>query len=61
MTAGDVVFTCEDCGRLIMALGYHDDVPVCGICRYIRAFPEMPEEIKAKLRGDDDPPTRRDQ
>lgn len=52
-------FICEDCQRDIISIGHQDDIPVCYVCRYIRAFPNMPEEIKAKLRGDDDePPTK---
>lgn len=47
-------FVCTDCGNEIIAMGYHDGDPVCGICRFIRGSPDMPEDIKAKLRGHDD-------
>lgn len=46
-------FVCTDCDNEIIAIGYHDGDPVCGICRFIRGCPDMPEDIKAKLRGND--------
>jgi hypothetical protein len=46
-------FICEDCGDHVYAFGEHDGVPVCGTCRFIRQHPDMPEETKAALRGDD--------
>lgn len=48
-------FSCEDCGGDIIALGCHDGIPVCYVCRFIRGCPGMPEEVKAKLRGNDQP------
>ena len=50
---GTVEFICEDCERNIISVGYHDGVPVCNVCRFIRTVPEMPKEIKAALRGED--------
>lgn len=46
-------FVCEDCGDSVFVFGDHDGFPVCATCRFIRAHPDMPENIKATLRGDE--------
>lgn len=45
-------FICEDCGDDVHKFGEHDGLSVCATCRYIREHPDMPEHIKALLRGD---------
>lgn len=50
----DAEFICTGCGDNVFWFGEHDGEPLCSICRYIRAHPNMPEDIKAALRGDDD-------
>lgn len=45
-------FVCEDCGIDVIQFGYHDGLNVCQVCRWIRSVPDMPEEMKAHLRGD---------
>lgn len=52
MTDGVHEFICEDCGANVCAVGYHDGVPVCLTCRFIREHPDMPEHIKEYLRND---------
>lgn len=48
-------FVCDDCRRDIISLGYHDGVPVCQVCRFIREYiPNMSDDMKAKLRGEDE-------
>lgn len=48
-------FICEDCASPVFVVGGpHDGKPVCGTCRFIRERPDMPEEIKRTLRGEDD-------
>lgn len=51
--ATTVVFVCEDCGRDIISLGVHDGIQVCAVCRYIRLYPDLPDDVKAKLLGND--------
>jgi len=43
-------FICEDCGDEVHHYGDFDGVPVCCTCRYIREHPDMPEEMKKRLR-----------
>lgn len=52
MTDGVHEFICADCGANVCAVGYHDGVPVCLTCRFIREHPDMPEHIKEYLRND---------
>lgn len=52
MVGHEVKFVCEDCGIYVIQLGYHDGLNVCHVCRWIRTVPDMPEEMKAHLRGD---------
>ncbi|MGY3393411.1 hypothetical protein ACVWW6_006002 [Bradyrhizobium sp. USDA 3311] len=45
-------FTCTDCGTLVIQVISDDfDFPVCHICRFIGERPQMPEWVKALLRG----------
>jgi hypothetical protein len=46
-------FICEDCGVAVFVVGKWDQVPVCGACRFIRETPDMDEETKRLLRGED--------
>jgi len=49
-------FICEDCGAAVFIIGTDPtpNVHVCGVCRFIRTVPDMPEDFKATLRGTDD-------
>lgn len=44
--------TCEDCQNNIIAIPYDDGIKICGICRFIRSYPEMTEAVKKILRGE---------
>lgn len=50
---GSREFDCTDCGvHVFQVISDGFDFPVCHICRFIQERPQMPEEIKALLRGD---------
>ncbi len=46
-------FICDDCHTRTYWYDEPDDVPVCKVCRYIRAHPDMPESRKRQFRGED--------
>lgn len=47
-------FVCEDCGKNIVSFGALDTLPVCGVCRFLRAIedPEEREKVRQHLRHD---------
>jgi hypothetical protein len=45
----EIEFVCEDCGINVVQFGYHDGLKVCGVCRFIRSVPDMPEKTKRFL------------
>lgn len=51
---GSHEFVCEDCKIPVFKYGDHDGLNVCGVCRFIRTVPDMPEKIRAHLRGEPD-------
>ena len=48
-------FVCTDCGyRVFVAVALDDDgTPVCRTCQFIGEHPQLPEDIKSLLRGED--------
>lgn len=47
-------FVCVDCAINVFVVGGDwDGRPICGICRFIRGVPDMPEHLKRELRGED--------
>jgi DNA-directed RNA polymerase subunit RPC12/RpoP len=46
-------FICQDCGADVASL-LHEGEPICGVCRFIRTVPDMPEHVKRLLRHQDE-------
>jgi len=48
-------FFCEDCDAVVFTVGLDPtpEVHACFACRYIRAHPDLTDDIKRALRGDD--------
>jgi hypothetical protein len=49
--SGFSVFDCRDCGIHTVSYFPEDREPVCRLCRFIRAHPELSPDMIARLRG----------
>lgn len=47
---GGFVFNCKDCGCSVLTL-IHDGVPLCALCRWLDDRPQIPKEIRERLRA----------
>lgn len=50
-------FVCVDCGHNVVSplVLISDGEHVCAVCRFIRGVPDMPESVKARMRGEEEP------
>jgi hypothetical protein len=49
---GQFQFICRDCGYEIFVFGERWSEPLCATCRWLADHPDMPESVKAMLRGE---------
>jgi hypothetical protein len=47
---GGAVFTCTGCGYVIIA-AVTDGFPTCSVCRWLDERPQIPAEVRDRIRG----------
>lgn len=54
---GGVAFTCTGCGYVVIA-AVSDGFPTCSVCRWLDERPQIPKEVRDRIRGLAQPVTR---